>query len=83
VLAEAVRKAPERRLPALALAVVAVGAEDNVASFGNRWGSAALVLRWLSYLVGARHQLTEAEEQLMDEARKGLGTANDDTDDDG
>jgi ParB/RepB/Spo0J family partition protein len=73
VLAEAVRKAPERRLPALALAVVAVGAEDNVVSFGNRWGSAALAARrWLSYLVGAGHQLTEAEEQLMDEARKAV-----------
>jgi hypothetical protein len=79
-----VRKAPERRLPALALAVVAVGAEDNLGNFGNRWGfSPAVARRWLSYLVGAGHQLTEAEEQLMDEARKGLGTANDDTDDDG
>jgi ParB family chromosome partitioning protein len=83
VLAEAVRKAPERRLPALALAVVAVGAEDNVASFGNRWGSAALALRWLSYLAGAGHQLTEAEEQLMDEARKALAVTSADTDGDG
>jgi hypothetical protein len=84
VLAEVVRKAPERRLPALALAIIAVGAEDNLRNFGNRWGfSPAVALRWLSYLVGAGHQLTEAEEQLMDEARKGLGTDNDDTDDDG
>jgi hypothetical protein len=84
VLAEVVRKAPERRLPALALAVIAVGAEDNLRNFTNRWGfSPAVALRWLSYLVGAGHQLTEAEEQLMDEARKGLGTDNDDTDDDG
>jgi ParB/RepB/Spo0J family partition protein len=84
VLAEVVRKAPERRLPALALAIIAVGAEDNLRNFTNRWGlSPAVALRWLSYLVGAGHQLTEAEEQLMDEARKGLGTANDDTDDDG
>jgi hypothetical protein len=83
-LAEVVRKAPERRLPALALAIIAVGAEDNLRNFGNRWGfSPAVALRWLSYLVGAGHQLTEAEEQLMDEARKGLGTDNDDTDDDG
>jgi ParB/RepB/Spo0J family partition protein len=83
VLTEAVRKAPERRLPKMALAVIAVGAEDNVRSFGNRWGSAALALRWLSYLAGAGHELTEAEQQLMDEARKGLATDNDDTDDEG
>jgi ParB family chromosome partitioning protein len=82
ILAEAVRKAPERRLPKMALAVVAVGAEDNVRSFSNRWGSAALAVRWLRYLVGAGHQLTEAEEQLMDEARKGL-SSDDDRDDDG
>src|SRR3712207_514885 len=53
VLAEVVRRAPERRLPALALAVVAVGAEDNLRKFTNRWGfSPAVALRWLSYLVG-------------------------------
>jgi ParB/RepB/Spo0J family partition protein len=83
VLAEAVRKAPERRLPRMALAVVAVGAEDNVRSFGNRWGSGALALRWLSYLAGAGHQLTEAEQQLMEEARKELDAPTADTDDDG
>jgi ParB/RepB/Spo0J family partition protein len=83
VLAEAVRKAPERRLPALALAVVAVGAEDNVRSFSNRWGSTALVLRWLGYLADAGHELTEAEQQLRDEARKELSAASTDTDDDG
>jgi len=83
VLAEVVRKAPERRLPVLALAVAAVGAEDNVRSFANRWGSAALALRWLSYLAGAGHELTDAEQQLMDEARKELDAARADTDDDG
>jgi hypothetical protein len=67
----------------MALAVVAVGAEDNVRSFSNRWGSAALALRWLSYLAGAGHELTEAEQQLMDEARKTLGVASADTDADG
>jgi hypothetical protein len=84
VLAEAVRKAPERRLPALVLAVVAVGAEDNLRNFGNRWGfSPDVALRWLSYLAGAGHQLTEAEEQLMDETRKGLEANSARTDDDG
>jgi ParB/RepB/Spo0J family partition protein len=83
VLAEAVRKASERRLPKMALAVVAVGAEDNVRSFGNRWGSGALALRWLSYLAGGGHDLTDAEQQLMDEARKELDASNADTDDDG
>src|SRR5512144_839994 len=71
VLAEAVHKAPERRLPALALAVVAVGAEDNVRGSGTRWGySPSLALRWLEFLVGAGHELTEAEAALMDEARQ-------------
>ena len=70
-----IHSAPERRLPALALAIVAVGAEDNVRSFGNHWGSAAVALRWLSYLVAAGHELTEAEQQLMDEARKELDAA--------
>src|SRR3712207_5289305 len=55
ILAEVVRKAPERRLPALALAIVAVGAEDNVRRFDNHWGSAAVALRWLNYLVGTGH----------------------------
>jgi hypothetical protein len=77
VLSEAVRKAPERRLPVLALAVVAVGAEDNVRCFGNRWGSGALALRWLSYLSGAGHELTDAEQRLMDEARKELDSDTD------
>lgn len=71
VLAEAVHKAPERRLPALALAVVAVGAEDNLRGSGTRWGySPSLALRWLEFLVGAGHELTEAEAALMDEARQ-------------
>jgi hypothetical protein len=83
VLSEAVRKAPERRLPVLALAVVAVGAEDNVRCFGNRWGSGALALRWLSYLSGAGHELTEAEQRLMDDARKELDVASADTGGDG
>ena len=68
---------------ALALAVVAVGAEDNLRNFTNRWGfSPAVALRWLSYLAGAGHQLTDAEEQLMDDARGRLGADNDDTDGD-
>jgi hypothetical protein len=71
VLAEAVHKAPERRLPALALAVVVVGAEDNLQGSGTRWGySPSLALRWLGFLAEAGHELTEAEAALMDEARQ-------------
>jgi hypothetical protein len=72
-VAELVRKAPERRLPALLLAVVAVGAEDNLAACDESWAySPTLALRWLSFLAGAGHELTEAEALLMDEAHQSL-----------
>jgi hypothetical protein len=74
VLAEVVRKAPERRLPALALAIVAPGAEDNLADSGNRWDfSPTFARRWLGFLSRAGHELTEAETNLIPDARKGLG----------
>jgi hypothetical protein len=77
-----VRKASERRLSALALAVVAPGAEDNLAAgystAGGSWGySPALSLRWLGFLAGAGHELTEAEAQLMDEIRIELDRTDD------
>jgi hypothetical protein len=69
-IAVALRKLTDTRLPLLLLALAAAIAEANVAAHGQRWRySPAVTVRWLGFVTGLGYELTEAEREVLAEAR--------------
>ena len=74
----AVRKSTDARLPLVPLALAAAVAEANLATYDQRWRYLPkLTILWLDYLVGLGHTLSDAESEMLTEARAAL----DETDD--